>query len=123
MWLGPIYLLSPYLLCFAVLGLLTLWLVPGFRVTFGNVALFGVGAVIGMLTISHYVFLAFRRMLESGKISVPQKYGDIAFVTIAIIGAEPGGILFVWLAMRLRNEHRSSFKRQPKRSTGAADGP
>lgn len=81
---------------YTILGLIVLSSVPGLRVTFRNLFVFVVGALLG-----GFVFL-----FLYGRVFARNRLGDAAFYGIfpvLLVGGVVGGGLLVWLRKRAGN--------------------
>jgi hypothetical protein len=95
MWLFPIYILFIYGLPIAILGLVNLTCVRGWRVNGINLVLFVLGGFIGLFLLFNLVAMISRSILDATHIQVPTYIGEIFGYVIMACGAELGGAGFV----------------------------
>jgi hypothetical protein len=89
-------------LAFMIVGLITLALVPGLRLTVPNLFLFIAGAFLGAFVF----FLGYARILGR------DQWTDEAFkgiFPVLLVGAALGGTLLVWLKTRFMGIRRSQL--------------
>lgn len=108
MILFPIVVVIMYGVPFAVLGTITLSLVPGWRVTVANLLVFVLGGFIGVFALANLVKWMLQAVVSHWRWGIHAKQGDdIVFYIIVALGAELGGVGFVYLKSRLRGRAKS----------------
>ncbi len=101
MWLYSIGVLFIYGAPIALLGLINLAYIPGWRVTVANLLVFVFGGLLGTFVLYNLVAWILRHV--SGDWGIQGRQANyVAFYLIIIVGSELGGAGLIYLKSRFR---------------------
>jgi hypothetical protein len=115
---GVLFIVFIYFAAITIAGRIVLKRIPGFRLSFGNLLVFIIGATTGMFAFVNlfvYCIGLIIRILKHDVINLSQSGESVLAFFLAAVGSALGGIGLVWLKMRFekapQNKERTTSSR------------
>ncbi|SRR5258708_4128005 len=109
MWLFPIYAFVVCGSAIAVLGLIVLKFLPGSSLSGGNLGVFLLGGLLGMITFVRLASWGLHHLPYPWRIRQPET-GQILLYFLMVTGAVLGGTSSVWLKLWVRRKRGQSHR-------------